>query len=69
MRFTHEHETRTVVAGQEYHAQTAPAGACAGCALYNPTGAHRCLDWDAIEVTPCTPSTRADRSSVIWVKA
>lgn len=68
MKFTQEHETRTVVGGQEYHAQTAPTGACAGCALYNPTGGHLCIGPDVSEVTPCTPNVRADRSSVIWVK-
>ena len=69
MRFTQEHETRTVVHGQEYHAQTAPTGSCAGCALYNPTGEHICIQPDVIKVTTCTPVSRADRSSVIWVKA
>lgn len=67
MRFTQEHETRTVVHGQEYHAQTAPPGTCAMCALYNPTGI--CIQPDVIKVTTCTPDRRADRSSVIWVKA
>lgn len=67
MNFTQEHETRTVLRGQEYHAQTAPTGTCDGCALYSPTGP-LCIAPDAIEDTPCTPGTRADRSSVIWVK-
>ena len=69
MRFTQEHETRTVVAGQEYHAQSSN-GACHGCALFRPhTGQHTCLQPGAIEATPCTPNTRADRSSIIWVQA
>ena len=69
MRFTQAHETRTVVqGGQEYHAQTAPTGSCAGGALYNPTGTPICIQPDVIKVTTCTPGRRADRSSVIWVK-
>lgn len=69
MKFTQEHETRTVVEGQEYHAQTAPTRACDGCAFYSPTGTPICIQPDVIKVTPCTPGLRADRSSVIWVKA
>lgn len=67
MRFTQEHETRTVVDGQEYHAQTAGAGQlCTGCAFYMSLGCAQLL-WEL--AAPCTPHERADRTGIIWVKA
>ena len=70
MRFTQEHETRTIVQGKEYHAQSAPEGLCNGCAFYNsPMLPHCCESVAMAAATPCMPHQRADRSPIIWVPA
>ena len=74
MRFTQEHETRVVVAGQEYHAQTcqpvkhrpARLGTCKGCTFVGPRGCNAPLPPTAM---PCLGTERADRTAIIWVLA
>lgn len=74
MRPTPEHETRVVIDGQEYLAQTCGAepapswlGSCAGCAFN--TEHDTCLAPLPYVDMPCMGTHRADRTPVIWVAA
>lgn len=72
MRLTPEYETRIVVDGAEYHAQTAMPGApawmgrCDDCAFHR---SHGCVAPRSHAAMPCTGSFRTDKTSIIWVKA
>lgn len=72
MRFTQEHETRIVIGGVEYHAQTALPGApawmagCDDCAFHNDYG---CVAPRSHAAMPCIGNFRTDKTSIIWVKA
>lgn len=54
-------EASCVVDDVEYHAETKPDGKCQGCAGYT----------NALcpELGECMSDDRADRSTIIWVKA
>lgn len=74
MRPTPEYETRVVIAGQEYHAQTCSSlpghprwlGSCTGCAFHTEHGCHAPLPYMDM---PCLRGHRSDNTSIIWVKA
>lgn len=72
MRFTQEHETRIVIDGAEYHAQTAAPGGppwlgdCDGCAFYS---GHGCETTVSHVDMPCMCTFRTDKTSIIWVRA
>lgn len=74
MRPTPEYETRIVVAGQEYHAQTSSdlpgrprwLGNCTGCAFHTKQG---CFAPMPEPDMPCLSLYRSDNTSIIWVKA
>lgn len=73
MRPTPEYETSVVIAGQEYHAQTAelrapiwPLGSCVGCAFDAVRG---CIAPLPHVDMPCVGRHRADNTSIVWVKA
>lgn len=74
MRPTPEYETRVVIDGQEYHAQTCIEspyrprwlGSCPGCAFSTKQGCFAPLPH--ID-TPCLSRYRSDNTSVVWVKA
>lgn len=72
MKFTQEHETRIVINGAEYHAQTAAPGGspwlgdCDGCAFDSNHGCTAPLSHAAM---PCMGAFRTDKTSIIWVKA
>lgn len=74
MRPTPEYETRVVIAGQEYHAQTCSSlpgrprwlGNCTGCAFHTEHGCRAPLPHMDM---PCLSGHRSDNTSIIWVKA
>lgn len=74
MRPTPEYETRVVIAGQEYHAQTSSGlsgrprwlGSCDGCAFYTKRGCSAPMPHRDM---PCLSRHRNDNTSIIWVKA
>jgi hypothetical protein len=58
-------EASCEVDGVEYHAVTAPSNKCDGCVAYSP----RVDPALCGGLSPCVDEYRADRSTVVWVRA